>query len=182
LSELRKSVNKPLDRPSVAPLLYNMGFMRPVVLLLVLPLSVPFVPQEKDACAAASLAMVLRYWNAPVAEAKIASALIEPELHGIKGSRLATFAREQGLDAFTYEGDQSQLRDFVGKGRPLIVAWKVGRDQYHDVVVVGFDDAHDAVLVNDPAVGAARPIPWRTFEKRWAGAGHWTLLVLPASK
>jgi ABC-type bacteriocin/lantibiotic exporter with double-glycine peptidase domain len=150
--------------------------------VLALPLSVPFVPQDKDACAAASLAMVLRYWNAPVVEGEIAKALIEPELHGIKGSRLTAFARERGMDAFAYEGDATQLRTFVSKGRPLIVALKVGRDQYHDVVVVGFDDAQGAVIVNDPALGPARPIPQSTFEKRWAGAGHWTLLVLPASK
>jgi hypothetical protein len=37
------------------------------------------------------------------------------------------------------------------------------------------------VLVNDPAVGAARDVPERDFEKRWAGAGHWTLLVLPGA-
>jgi ABC-type bacteriocin/lantibiotic exporter with double-glycine peptidase domain len=157
----------------------SMGIL---AVVLALPLSVPFVPQDKDACAAASLAMVLRYWNAPVAEGEIAKALIEPELHGIKGSRLTAFARERGMDAFAYEGDATQLRTFVSKGRPLIVALKVGRDQYHDVVVVGFDDAQGAVIVNDPALGPARPIPQSTFEKRWAGAGHWTLLVLPASK
>jgi hypothetical protein len=33
--------------------------------------------------------------------------------------------------------------------------------------------------VNNPAIGAARDVPERDFEKRWAGAGHWTLLVLP---
>jgi hypothetical protein len=35
------------------------------------------------------------------------------------------------------------------------------------------------VIVNDPARGARRAVPVGDFEKRWAGAGHWTLLVLP---
>jgi hypothetical protein len=35
-------------------------------------------------------------------------------------------------------------------------------------------------VVNDPAEGARRRVPIERFEKRWAGAGHWTLLVLPA--
>ena len=35
------------------------------------------------------------------------------------------------------------------------------------------------MIVNDPAEGAARRVAARDFEKRWAGAGHWTLLVLP---
>lgn len=148
-------------------------------LLLALPLNVPFVAQQKDTCAAASLAMVLRYWDRPVSHDEIVATLLTPELHGILGSRLAAFARERGLTAIAYEGDAARLREFVAKGRPLIVAWKMGRDRYHNVVVVGFDDGRDAVLVNDPAEGPARRVPVRTFEKRWAGAGHWTLLVLP---
>jgi ABC-type bacteriocin/lantibiotic exporter with double-glycine peptidase domain len=153
-----------------------------LALAAALTLSVPFVQQDKDTCAAASLAMVLRYWNAPAEQAEIAKALLEPEMHGILGSKLAAFARDRGLVAIAYEGDLEQLHDYLAKGRPLIVAWKVGDDRYHDVVVVGFDDANQAVMVNDPALGAERPVDRRTFEQRWAGAGHWTLLVLPAPK
>jgi hypothetical protein len=56
------------------------------------------------------------------------------------------------------------------------VAWHL-RGSLHDVVVVGFDDERGAVLVNDPAAGASRAVGAGTFEKRWAGAGYWTLLV-----
>src|SRR5258708_23557077 len=34
-------------------------------------------------------------------------------------------------------GDMAQLREYLAKGRPLIVAWKVGREQFHNAVVVG---------------------------------------------
>src|SRR5579862_5565376 len=126
----------------------SMGLL---ALLLAPVLNVPFVPQEKDACAAASLAMVFRYWNTSIGEGEIKGTLLDPELHGIKGSKLAQFARDRGFQAIAYEGDLTQLRDFVAKGRPLIVAWQVGRKDFHDVVVVGFDEGQDAVLVNDPA-------------------------------
>jgi hypothetical protein len=43
--------------------------------------------------------------------------------------------------------------------------------------VVGFDDERGAVLVNDPAAGASRAVGVARFEKRWKGAGYWTLLV-----
>jgi tetratricopeptide (TPR) repeat protein len=140
-------------------------------------LAVPFIPQQKDTCGAAALAMVMRYWGDPVTHDEVAGALLAPELHGIAGSRLAEFARGRGLEAVAYRGDMSNLRDYLGKGRPLIAAWGLGRGRYHDVVVVGFDDQRGAVLVNDPARGASRPIPVATFEKRWASAGYWTLLV-----
>lgn len=145
-------------------------------------LTVPFVPQQKDTCAAASLAMVLRYWDADVSQDDIAAELLQPQLHGILGSRLEAFARSRGFTAIAYAGDLSQLRDYVAKGRPLIVAWKVGRDQFHNVVVTGLDEAAGDIVVNDPAVGADRRVPAKDFEKRWAGAGHWTLLVLPSAR
>lgn len=62
-------------------------------------LSVPFVPREKDACAAASLAMVLRHWSVDVAQGDMAKVLLQPELRGILGSRLEAFAHERGLTA-----------------------------------------------------------------------------------
>lgn len=145
-------------------------------------LDVPFVPQAKDTCAAAALAMVLGYWGARVSQDEIAALLLQKELHGILGSRLAQFARERGFSAFAYAGDMGHLRDYVAKGRPLIVALKAGRRRFHNVVVVGFDPERDALLVNDPALGAARPLPVDDFEARWAGADHWTLLVLPAAQ
>ena len=152
-----------------------------VAAMLAAALAVPFVPQAKDTCGAASLAMVFRYWDHSVSHDEIAAALLQPELHGILGSRLEAFARERGFTAVAYEGDAEQLRDFVGKGRPLIVAWKMGHDRFHDVVVTGVEATGD-VIVNDPAEGAARRVSKSVFEKRWAGAGHWTLLVLPDSR
>ena len=67
-------------------------------------LPVPFVPQEKDTCGAAALAMVMGYWGREVPHREIAGALVEEELRGIRGSRLADFARERGMVAIAFEG------------------------------------------------------------------------------
>jgi ABC-type bacteriocin/lantibiotic exporter with double-glycine peptidase domain len=155
---------------------YDAILMATVLLPLILgafSLSVPYVSQHKDTCGAASLTMVLRYWKEDVSHDEV----VRPELHGIAGSRLADFARERGLEAVAYRGDMAHLRDFVGKGRPLIVAWHLGGERYHDVVVVGFDEERGTVLVNDPAAGPSRSVGAARFEKRWAAAGYWTLLV-----
>jgi ABC-type bacteriocin/lantibiotic exporter with double-glycine peptidase domain len=151
----------------------------PVSLALASTLAVPFVPQHKDTCGAAALAMVAAFWGQDLPQEDTARALLQPELHGIAGSRLAELARQRGLEAWTYQGDLAQLKDFLAKGRPLIVAWAVGRARYHDVVVVGFDEPRAEVIVNDPARGPNRRLSASSFEKRWAAAGHWTLLVLP---
>lgn len=148
-------------------------------LLLAATLDVPYVPQQKDTCGAAALTMVLQYWGVAVTHDEVAADLLQPELRGIAGSRLAEFAAGRGMTAVAHAGDVDHLRDHVGKGRPMIVTWAMGRDRYHDVVVVGFDDARRRVIVHDPARGAARSIALGAFERRWAGAGHWTLLVAP---
>jgi ABC-type bacteriocin/lantibiotic exporter with double-glycine peptidase domain len=147
--------------------------------LLAASLDVPYVPQRKDTCGAAALAMVLQYWGVAVSHDEVAGELLQPELHGIAGSRLAAFAAGRGLTAIAHAGDVDHLRDYVGKGRPMIVAWAMGRGRHHDVVVIGFDDARRRVIVHDPARGAARHVELEAFERRWAGAGHWTLLVAP---
>jgi ABC-type bacteriocin/lantibiotic exporter with double-glycine peptidase domain len=143
-------------------------------------LVVPFVPQRKDTCGAASLAMVAAYWGRPVPHDEVARTLLQPELHGIAGSGLVRFAQERGFRAVAYEGDAAHLRDFLARGRPLIVAWGMGRGRYHNVVVLGFDASGRHVIVNDPARGPGRRVAVREFEERWGRAGHWTLLVLPA--
>ena len=145
-----------------------------------LVLDVPFVAQREDACAAAALTMVLRYWGDPAPETEMADALPGSSARGQAGSRLAEVARRRGHQAIAYEGDLVHLREYVAKRRPLVVALDAGRGRYHDVVVLGFDDPLQEVVVHDPAVGPARRVPFRTFEERWAAAGHWTLLVLPA--
>ncbi len=152
------------------------------VLALASVLPVPFVAQEEDTCGAAALAMVLQFWGEPSSQDAIARELFQPELHGILGSRLADWAQKRGLTAVAYEGDMEQLRVYVDKGRPLIVAWKLKGGRFHNVVVVGFDDQRRQVLVNDPGEGPARGVALDVFEKRWAGADHWTLLVLPKAK
>jgi tetratricopeptide (TPR) repeat protein len=148
------------------------------VLATAISLPVPYVPQDKDACGAAALAMVLRYWGQEASAGEIASALMEPELHGIRGSRLADLARERGMEAIAFAGEWAVVRDHLAKGRPLVVAIDAGRGRLHDVVVVGLDD-RDAAILHDPARGPDRRMPVGELERKWAKSGRWTLLVTP---
>jgi len=123
--------------------------------------------------------MVMAYWDLPVSQEVIAETLLAPELQGIAGSSLARFAAERGLRAVAHKGDLEALRAHLKRGRPVIVAWRMGPGRYHDVVVTGFEDSPARVIVHDPARGHGRKLGVDEFERRWAGAGHWTLLVLP---
>lgn len=142
------------------------------------PLAVPFVPQAKDTCGAASLAMVLRYWGVPARHDDLAAAAAEAEKRGASGSRLAELARARGLFAITYQGDLRQLEESLDKGRPLIVALGAGNGRlHHDVVVVGYEANH--VLLHDPSEGRDRRLRKGEFDRRWSASSRWSLLVLP---
>jgi len=140
-------------------------------------LSVPYVPQRAEGCGAAALTMVLRYWGRPVLHDEVAAQLAEKELRGTSGSRLAAVAEAEGLRAVAVRGDRALLDDALARRRPVVVALDDGGRILHDVVVVGLDAR--AVVVHDPARGAARRLSWPRFERRWSAAGSWTLVVAP---
>ena len=118
----------------------------------------------------------------PIFEAQLcfvlASALLEKELHGILGSRLAAFARERGFEALAYAGDAHHLRAFLAKGRPLIVA-----EGYMDVIALAQAGADVALIGRDIAAleetlaGASTTSSWWASTPRatpgWSTIPRW---------
>jgi ABC-type bacteriocin/lantibiotic exporter with double-glycine peptidase domain len=154
-------------------------------------LDVPFVRQEKNGCGAASIAMVMQYWqrqhgqpgqigDAPAAgPEEIQRALYSPSAHGIYASSMDRYFRQHGFRTFVFAGDWNGLKEHLEKGRPLIVALKSGRSSLHYVVVVGLDWQQNVVLKNDPAERKLLKQDRPDFEKEWKAAGNWTLLAVP---
>jgi ABC-type bacteriocin/lantibiotic exporter with double-glycine peptidase domain len=149
-------------------------------------LDIPFVKQEKDGCGAASIAMVMQYWQLqqgrsdnPTAEAaQIQRALHSDAGHGIYASDMERYFRQNGYATFAFAGDWSDLKQHLEKGRPLIAALKPGSMvQLHYVVVAGLEPK--LVLLNDPAQRKLLKEDRSRFEQEWKSAGRWTLLALP---
>ncbi len=151
-------------------------------------LDVPFVRQEKNACGAASLSMVMQYWGrtrgaGPSADADagtIQRALYSEQAGGIYASDMARYLQNHGFRTFVFRGDWRDLNQHLGKGRPLIVALRESaRSPLHYVVVAGMDPAQDVVLVNDPAARKLLKEDRRVFERAWNVTDRWTLLAVP---
>ena len=149
---------------------------------------VPFVKQEKDGCGAASIAMVMQYWQLqqgrsgnPTADAaQIQRALHSNAAHGIYASDMQRYFQQNGYVTFAFAGQWSDLRQHLEEGRPLIVALKPGSMvPLHYVVVAGLDEERKLVLLNDPAQRKLLKEDRSSFEQEWTGAGRWTLLALP---
>src|SRR5437667_7801308 len=76
-------------------------------------LDVPFVKQEKDGCGAASIAMVMQYWQRKEGNAsgqdsdaiQIQRSLYSAKAHGIYASDMERYFREKGFRTFTIRGE-----------------------------------------------------------------------------
>jgi predicted double-glycine peptidase len=151
-------------------------------------LDIPFVMQEKDGCGAASVAMVIEYWlgqqggSVHANTAQIQRDLHSERTHGIYASNMRRYFQQNGYATFAFAGEWSDLKEHLQKGRPLIVALKPGSmGPLHYVVVAGFDQERQLVLVNDPAQRKLLKEDRSRFEQEWKGAGRWTLLALPGT-
>ena len=151
-------------------------------------LDVPFIKQEKNGCGAASIAMVMQYWQRqqqhtlqPSADAEqIQRALYSSEAHGIYASDLEHYFQQHGFRAFAFRGEWNDLKEHLEKGRPLIVALQPERGApLHYVVVAGLNEQQGIVLKNDPAERKLLKQDRSDFEKEWKAAGNWTLLAVP---
>lgn len=154
-------------------------------------LEVPFIKQTAEGCGSASIAMLLRYWNAhgtPIGSGRDDTDAIQKQLysrkaHGIFASDMERYLKESGFRVFALRGAWNDLRDHLGQGRPLIISLEPGgsRAPLHYVVVTGMDWLREAVFVNDPARGKLLRIERPEFEKEWLAAGNWMLLAVPAT-
>jgi ABC-type bacteriocin/lantibiotic exporter with double-glycine peptidase domain len=152
-------------------------------------LDVPFVKQEREGCGAASIAMVMQYWQHQQGEAEnqdsdanqIQQVLYSPRAHGIYASDMERYFREKGFRTFTIRGEWEDLQRHLDKGRPLIVALKPGEGTpLHYVVVTGMD--REVVMVNDPAQRKLLQQDRPGFEREWSATGNWTLLAVPQAQ
>jgi ABC-type bacteriocin/lantibiotic exporter with double-glycine peptidase domain len=149
-------------------------------------LDVPFVKQEKNGCGAASIAMIIQYWQhqqhqTASAEAnQIQNTLSSKGAHGVYATELERYLDEHGYRTFVFRGEWRDLNDHLRKGRPVIVALKPrGQSELHYVVIAGLDWTEDLILINDPAERKLLKQARFDFEKAWKATNNWTLLALP---
>lgn len=160
-------------------------------------LDVPFVQQERNGCGAASIAMVMQYWQhhqgksyGPSSDAeRIQSVLYSSSAPGIYASDLESYLRQHSFRTFAFEGTWDDLKQHLEKGRPLVVALKLltlrpgsSSGSLHYVVVTGLEPEQKLVLVNDPAERKLLKREQSSFEREWKGSGHWTLLAVPQTE
>ncbi len=150
-------------------------------------LDVPFVAQTTDGCGAASLAMVMRYWQREqhqpmtVDPVRLQEQMYSRHAHGIYASRMVDQLRRSGFAAYPFHGQWSDLEHHIALGRPLLLAVRDGgaHGPLHYVVAVGV--GADAVYLNDPARQRMLRLSRAALEAEWSATEDWTLLAVPES-
>jgi hypothetical protein len=140
-------------------------------------LDVPYLPQSELLCGGAAVAMVERWWGRRGVQAEDFAALVEPALGGIRTSALDSAGRARGWDTRAVRGTPALAQQLLREGVPVIALIQVGRDRYHYVVVLAWDDG--GVVFHDPAGAPFTSLSQARFLSRWAGADYWALILRP---
>ena len=173
----------------IAVLLPALGFAAPAADAVNIWIDVPFVRQQKDGCGAATISMVMQYWqqhqglsaNPNADYERIQGKLYSPRAHGIYASAMERYFRQNGYRVFAFSGQWTDIEKELRNGRPLIAALKpvAGSKELHYVVVVGLNQPDRLVLVNDPDQRKLLKEDQSTFARDWKATGNWMLLAVP---
>jgi hypothetical protein len=145
-------------------------------------LEVPYLPQTEDLCGGAAVAMVLRYWGEPQIYPEDFEPLVDRSLAGIRTDVLTADVSRRGWQALPFGVEAAStdewMRAHINSGRPVIALIEVRPDRYHYVVIVAWTG--ERVIAHDPARAPFRVLTREEFERAWAAAGRWALLILPS--
>ncbi|MEX2273193.1 MAG: C39 family peptidase [Vicinamibacterales bacterium] len=150
---------------------------------IALPRAVPYLPQTEALCGGAAAAMVMRYWGDPLARAEDFAPLIDQAQGGIVTTALVADLRRRKWQAFPLRGragDAAPVAQHLSRGRPIVALIEDRPSRYHYVVITALD--RDRVHFHDPAAAPSQAMPRTEFDRRWATANFWMLLLLPASE
>jgi hypothetical protein len=142
---------------------------------------VPFYPQGDHQCGPAALAMALGASGAPVDPRQLAAEVFVPDRRGSLAPELLAAARRHGRLAVTLPRTLEALLRIVGGGRPAIVLLNLSLPVFpvwHYAVVIGFDLPRGEVVLHSGGQAAVR-WPLAVFERTWARAEHWAMVVAP---
>jgi hypothetical protein len=139
---------------------------------------VPFFPQEDLWCGPAAIAMTLAWSGLPVTQEQMAAQVYTPGREGTLQTDLIAGARRNGRIAVEVR-DLHGLLTELAAGNPVLVFQNLGLSVapvWHYAVAFGYT-LEPASLILHSGLEERRVTPLGTFERTWARASHWALVV-----
>jgi tetratricopeptide (TPR) repeat protein len=143
--------------------------------------AVPFFPQDEYQCGPASLAMLLNWSGEAVEPTALAPQVYLPERRGSLQLEILAAARRHGRIPYVLRPELESVFAELAAGHPVLVLQNLALDwhpQWHYAVVIGFDLPRAEVVLRS-GTEARLAMPLRVFERTWARADHWAVVVLP---
>lgn len=140
---------------------------------------VPFHPQSDYQCGPAALAMALGAIGRVRTPESLTEAVYLPARRGSLQAEMLALPRREGLLAIRAPGELAALLRLVADGHAVVVFQNLGlaiAPVWHYAVLVGYDlDAGRVVLHS--GTSPSLPLSLDTFERTWARAGYWAMVV-----
>ena len=141
--------------------------------------SVPFIPQQRNRCGPAALAMIFNYYHVPIKAEDLAREIYRRNLSGTLNLDLLINARRHGFMAQTQFGDLETVKSYIRREVPVIALVRYRKrftEQTHFLVIYGFDDENRQLTVHSGRRGEQN-INYPAFERSWRPAKNWMLIV-----
>ena len=142
---------------------------------------VPFVKQTEYDCGPAALASVLSFLGKAADLERITASVYLPRLRGTLPMDLERYAKDEGFKTSSSAGTAAALKTAIGSNIPVICLLDLGFGFYrqpHFVTVIGFDDGNGLFIMHDGGT-LNRTMRYEDFEKKWARAGKWMIVITP---
>lgn len=140
---------------------------------------IPFFKQGKDnTCGQATLTSILNFWGVKIDYQTVIDES-NPSNMPTDVTTIREYLRMKGLEANAYKNaDINNLQTIINAGRPAIVLLDFGGLSYeHYVVVSGYNDKKQTILINDPRNGANLSIKVTDFLRIWKNKSLSNLLI-----
>lgn len=140
----------------------------------------PRVLQKRAFCAPNTLANVLRFMGRPTQQEDVAARVMRggsshwPELFDF-------CAIQKGIVSRAFIGSLDLVRDMIDKGVPLVTSEHQGLTG-HMLAIIGYDDAAEVIIAQDPNFVEPVEISFREFDRAWIHDDRLCLVLVPEGK
>ncbi|MBF0370330.1 MAG: PA2778 family cysteine peptidase [Magnetococcales bacterium] len=145
--------------------------------------SVPFIPQEKNWCGPAALAMALQWSGVPATQEAIAKMVYTPGLEGALRHDMVTGARRHARLVTPVQTLQEITRELAA-GHPVLVFQNLSFNAlpfWHYAVAIGYD-LDQGELMFHSGTTEVLTTHMGLFERTWKRGDYWGQVVLPPGR
>ena len=141
--------------------------------------NVPFIKQQDKFCGPAAMASVMQFYGQEIDQQEVAEQVYIPELNGALISDMENFARDNGYNTNSTNGDFDLLKSSLDNDHPVIMLvdrgkWKVSVPHYY--VAYGYNNTRETIILHT-GYKEAQEISFEKLDKEWEKMNRLMLVI-----